>query len=85
MGPTFTVVRLTGEAPGFAPAVSSWLRRRPSRRPARPETAERDAIIWALDATGGNKSEAADLLGMGRTTLYRLFRQLGLESGEATM
>ena len=38
MVPTFTVVRSTGEAPGFAPAVSSWLRRRPSPRPARPDT-----------------------------------------------
>ena len=38
MVPTFTVVRSTGEAPGFAPAVSSWLRRRHSPRPARPDT-----------------------------------------------
>jgi len=38
MVPTFTVVRSTDEAPGFAPAVSSWLRRRPSPRPARPDT-----------------------------------------------
>ena len=29
----FTVVRSTGEAPGFAPAASSWLRRRHSPRP----------------------------------------------------
>ena len=28
MVPTFTVVRSTGEAPGFAPAASPWLRRR---------------------------------------------------------
>jgi len=41
MVPTFTVVRSTGEAPGFAPAVSSWLRRRPSPRPARPDTYHR--------------------------------------------
>ena len=38
MVPTFTVVRSTGEAPGFAPAVSSRPRRRPSPRPARPDT-----------------------------------------------
>ncbi len=41
MVPTFTAVRSTGEAPGFAPAVSSWLRRRPSPRPARPDTYNR--------------------------------------------
>ena len=38
MVPTFTVVRSTAEAPRFAPAVSSWLRRRPSPRPAEPDT-----------------------------------------------
>ena len=36
--PAFTVVRSTGEAPGFAPAASSWLRRRPSPRPPGPDT-----------------------------------------------
>ncbi|UTT71233.1 hypothetical protein NMQ03_09205 [Arthrobacter sp. DNA4] len=62
------------------------LQQAPPRRPlSLMKTAERDAIIKALDATGGNKSEAADLLGMGRTTLYRRLRQLGLDSGEATM
>ena len=39
--PTFTVVRSMGEAPGFAPAVSSWLRRRHSPRPAGPDTRHR--------------------------------------------
>ncbi|MGC0373020.1 helix-turn-helix domain-containing protein [Streptomyces sp. SAI-229] len=43
------------------------------------EEAERDAIIRALDAAGGNKSEAASMLGIGRTTLYRRLRQLGLD------
>ena len=37
----FTVVRKTGEASGFAPAASSWLRRRPSPRPAGPSTSDR--------------------------------------------
>ena len=49
------------------------------------ETAERDAIIKALDAASGNKSEAAELLGMGRTTLYRKLRQLGLDTGETSL
>lgn len=41
MVPTFTVVRSMGEVPGFAPAVSSWLRRSPSPRPAGPDTCHR--------------------------------------------
>jgi hypothetical protein len=49
------------------------------------EAAERDAIIKALDAASGNKSEAAELLGMGRTTLYRRLRQLGLDAGENSL
>ena len=32
---------------------------------------ERDRIQWALDTSGGSLSRAADLLGMGRTTLWR--------------
>ncbi|MCD5341035.1 hypothetical protein LR392_02180 [Arthrobacter sp. AK04] len=62
------------------------LQQAPPRRPlSLIKSAEREAIIRALDAAGGNKSEAAELLGMGRTTLYRRLRQLGLESGEATI
>lgn len=57
----------------------------PRRRLSLLETAERDAIIKALDAASGNKSEAAELLGMGRTTLYRKLRQLGLETGENSL
>jgi|GEM_PF-1190863 len=49
------------------------------------EAAERDAIIKALDAAAGNKSEAAALLGVGRTTLYRRLRQLGLDGGEDSL
>ena len=57
----------------------------PRRRMTLLETAERDAIIQALDAASGNKSEAAELLGMGRTTLYRKLRQLGLDTGETSL
>lgn len=32
---------------------------------------ERDAIVRALDTTGGDKSAAARLLHIGKTTLYR--------------
>jgi transcriptional regulator of acetoin/glycerol metabolism len=49
------------------------------------ESAERDAIVRALNAAEGNKSEAATLLGMGRTTLYRRLRQLGLDDDEGSL
>ena len=57
----------------------------PRRRLTLMESAERDAIIRALEATDGNKSEAAKLLGVGRTTLYRRLRQLGLDGGEDSL
>src|SRR5215216_5689044 len=56
--PVFTVVRSTGEASGFTPAVSSWLRRRPSPRPAGPSTSHRPdsspppAAAWHADRAG---------------------------------
>lgn len=56
------------------------------RRSLNPlERAERDAIVNALEATGGNKSEASATLGIGRTTLYRRLRQLGLDGDESTL
>ena len=43
---------------------------------------EKEAIIRALAQTGGNKSEAAELLGMTRPRLYRRLVQLGLAGPE---
>lgn len=42
------------------------------------ETAERDAIVKALNDCGGNKSATATVLGMGRTTLYQRLRYFQL-------
>jgi len=39
---------------------------------------ERAAIVSALEATGGALAQSAELLGMGRTTLWRKLKQLGL-------
>lgn len=44
------------------------------------ERVEREAIIRALDEADGNKSLAADRLGVARSTLYRKIRALGLEN-----
>jgi DNA-binding NtrC family response regulator len=41
--------------------------------------AERQAISNALSETGGNREKAAELLGIGRKTLYRKLRQYGIE------
>jgi DNA-binding NtrC family response regulator len=41
--------------------------------------AEQEAINKALLETGGNREKAAELLGIGRKTLYRKLRQYGIE------
>ncbi len=38
-------------------------------------------IRKAIGRTGGNMSDAADLLGLHRSNLYRKMKQLGMESG----
>ena len=42
---------------------------------------ERDAIVAALEQTDGAITRAAELLGMGRTTLWRKLKQYGLMNG----
>jgi transcriptional regulator of acetoin/glycerol metabolism len=41
---------------------------------------EKFAIRQALRITSGNKSQAAELLGLSRGSLYRKLREHGLES-----
>ena len=50
-----------------------------SRSP--PATGERDAIVAALEQADSAIARAAELLGMGRTTLWRKLEQYGLTSG----
>ncbi|WP_228002340.1 helix-turn-helix domain-containing protein [Nocardia australiensis] len=49
---------------------------------SRYEQAERDAIVGALREAEGNKSRAAAILGLGRTTLYRKMRALQIDTHE---
>ncbi len=41
--------------------------------------AEQEAISKALSETAGNREKAAEMLGIGRKTLYRKLRQYGIE------
>jgi DNA-binding NtrC family response regulator len=42
----------------------------------------RDAVTAAINATGGNKSEAARMLGKSRRALVRLSEKYGLPKGK---
>jgi len=46
------------------------------------EEVERRYILQVLEAVGGNKTLAAQVLGIGRKTLYRKLEQYGAASGE---
>ncbi len=47
-------------------------------RPTHPDT-EKNQIILALEESGGNRSKAAKILGMSRTTLWKRLKQYGLD------
>jgi sigma-54 dependent transcriptional regulator, acetoin dehydrogenase operon transcriptional activator AcoR len=51
----------------------------------RLESLERDAIVDAMRESGGNKIQAAEALGMSRSTLYRRLRMYGLEPGRTVL
>jgi DNA-binding NtrC family response regulator len=49
---------------------------------SRMEAYERGVVVEALKAAGGNRSEAARRLAIGRVTLYEKLQKYGLGSGE---
>jgi transcriptional regulator of acetoin/glycerol metabolism len=51
-------------------------------RAALSDDEEAEAIRKALEQTGGNKTEAARLLGMSRRTIYRKMEKLGIDPGD---
>jgi transcriptional regulator of acetoin/glycerol metabolism len=69
-----TVEALASRLPGRtvrSADLPAALQTAPHRRLTLMETAERQAIVTALHRCGGNRSRAAEELGIGRTTLYR--------------
>jgi len=47
-----------------------------------PPEAEREAIVTALEDAKGVRTKAAQILGMGRTTLWRKLKEYGIEVEE---
>ena len=73
----------------WAPAMLPTPRDRVPLEPPVTPTAtldelERQALLKALEATQGDRSAAADILGIGRSTVYRKVKTLGLEGTEKT-
>ena len=43
------------------------------------DVVERAYILWVLQAEGGNKTKAAEVLGIDPSTLYRKLNRYGIE------
>jgi two-component system response regulator HydG len=58
---------------------SNWVAAQPVNAEPRPlEEVEKEAILAALDASGGNKSETARRLGINRKTLHKKLKSYGV-------
>jgi transcriptional regulator with PAS, ATPase and Fis domain len=77
-GPLIEARHLADAMPRRPPVVPGHTSRTVKRLRDAVETAERDAIVRALEVAGGNKNEAARLLGISRSHLYA---KLGEQDG----
>lgn len=78
-GPTLRaadVMRELKRQPSAQPAVAIGLDAQ--TLPARREAAEKDALVFALQRAGNNRTEAARLLGVSRRTLYKKLSAFGM-------
>ncbi len=63
-------MRREGESEGHAPAIRVGISLR---------EAERRLIIWTLENTGGNRTKAAEMLGISRKTLQNKIKEYGID------
>ena len=66
-------------APHHLPKEILGLEVRPTSRPGPAPKLSSEKVLAALREADGNKSRTAEILGVGRTTLYRFLRQQGLK------
>ena len=64
----------------FAAATDGPVTEEVSTQPRTLEAIERAYILWVLQSEGGNKSRAADALGIDPSTLYRKLSRYGVEA-----
>jgi transcriptional regulator of acetoin/glycerol metabolism len=74
----------TGAVPGLADLPPEVRRAAPRLTLTRFERAEIHAILDAMAETGGNKKDAAALLGISRSTLYRKLQAAGIDLENTT-
>jgi transcriptional regulator of acetoin/glycerol metabolism len=65
-------------APEDADQISPECRSLARRKLTQIEALERDAIVRALQENGGNKTAAANALGISRATIYRKVKDFGI-------
>ncbi|MBT8496202.1 MAG: sigma-54-dependent Fis family transcriptional regulator, partial [Deltaproteobacteria bacterium] len=65
--------------PGVPPADSTPAPAKTSA-PKSLKELEREGIIAALQATGGNKAQAAQILEIDRSTLYKKIKDYGIDT-----
>jgi DNA-binding NtrC family response regulator len=77
-GPSLSLVDLPVEVREATSPVTNGDSNAPIFEDLNMDTIERQAIVQALDKTGGNRSKAAQLLGIGLRTLQKKLKDYGM-------